>query len=365
MGPWHLIVLNLVLALVAVAVVLLSVRAFLRRHPEKADAKHGRAKLVVFNLILAFVVIAVAELSVLTFLRRDPPPTIESLTAKMEVPDRVSLHDMKDTICERFQTSFDDFYGIALEEDEVAVFSKLADGVDETFELTPYLRAVIEHECRRRKVPMSIFVRQAMLVRDPGELDKMRSEWVAAAEAALMDSADYHAAAEPVYREFFDWWTQRHPEYEGLVAPVSVRADHDGRVEQRAVSMRREVLVRTARQMQASFVTDLRKRGIVISEAKLGKAFLLFLALGKERYTPEVMTKTANAIIESAELTDDEVLHCLILKNRPLTEERLTTIQETQVRYLTPVSISDIPDESVAEVRRQLQELSGVAYGQQ
>ena len=72
MGPWHLIVLNLVLALVAVAVVLLSVRAFLRRHPEKADAKHGRAKLVVFNLILAFVVIAVAELSVLTFLRRDP-----------------------------------------------------------------------------------------------------------------------------------------------------------------------------------------------------------------------------------------------------------------------------------------------------
>ena len=98
---------------------------------------------------------------------------------------------------------------------------------------------------------------------------------------------------------------------------------------------------------------------------KLGKAFLLFLALGKERYTPEVMTKTANAIIESAELTDDEVLHCLILKNRPLTEERLTTIQETQVRYLTPVSISDIPDESVAEVRRQLQELSGVAYGQQ
>ena len=117
--------------------------------------------------------------------------------------------------------------------------------------------------------------------------------------------------------------------------------------------------------MEAKFVEDLRKRGVVISEAKLRKAFLLFLGLSKERYTAEAMRKMAGAIVDEVELTDKEILYCIILKTRPLSEERLLKIQEVQVRYLAPLSLNPIPEESVNAVRRELQELSGVAYGLQ
>jgi len=117
--------------------------------------------------------------------------------------------------------------------------------------------------------------------------------------------------------------------------------------------------------MEGKFVEDLRKRGVVISEAKLQKAFLLFLRFSKERYTAEALRKTAAAIVDEVELTDKEILFCIILKTRPLTEERLMKIQEVQVRYLTPLTLNPIPEESVNAVRRELQELSGVAYGLQ
>ena len=66
--------------------------------------------------------------------------------------------------------------------------------------------------------------------------------------------------------------------------------------------------------------------------------------------------------MDGTELTDDEILHCLILKNRPLTDERLAEIQDIQVRYLTPLMLEQVSEESVAAVRRGLSELTGINY---
>lgn len=361
--PLHF-VLALVAALLIVAAAHFAVLMKLRGKPEHANVKNLRAKLFVFDVLLALVVIAVVQLGAHAIFHTDPPPTVDSLMARMEVPETVTVHDMKDLICEGFQARFPGVYGIDLEQDEAEHFAKLLDGVDGSFELAPYLKRVIQGECVRRRVPEDVFVQQVMLIRDPSEKDQMRSEWVAAAESTLLDSAEYHEQTEPAYRAFYDWWTARHPEYAGLTAPVSVNAAHEALVEQIAVSLRRELLVQTAKQMRTTFVTDLRKRGVVISEAKLKQAFLLFLELSKERYTHETLMKTANAIVEEAGLTDEEILHCLILKTRPISDERLATIQDVQVRYLTPLTLEQVPEESVSAVRRKLQELSGVSYGQ-
>jgi len=353
---------TLIAAAVVVAIAHFTAVALFRPAQEKANAKNRRAKIFVVDLLAALIAIAVAQLVAGKFLKPEPPATIETLMAKIEPPSTESVAELRDVVRDNFTAHFSGVYGIGLEPEEEKQFEKLLAGADGTFDLAPYLRLVIEGECMQRRIPENVFVQQVMLIRDPAEEAQMRTEWVAAARGALMDSTEFLTAMEPVYREFYAWWTARHPEYEGLTAPVEVGADHDGLLEQFAVSLRREILVQTAKQMQTAFVTDLRRRGMAISEAKLQKAFLLFLALCKERYTQAVLLKTANAIVEGTELTDNEILHCLILKDRPLKAERLATIQDIQVRYLTPLTLEQVPEDSLAAVRRGLSELSGINY---
>ena len=355
-------VLTLIPAAVVVAIAHFTAGALFRPDPEKANSKNLRAKILVVDLLAALVTIAVVQFAAGGLLNPEPPATVETLMAKMETPADASVEELRDIVRDNFTARFASLYGIDLEPEETAQFEKLLNTAEGTFDFTPYLRLVIEGECIRRRIPENVFVRQVLLIHDPAEEEQMRSEWVTAARGALMDSKEFRTATEPVYREFYAYWTARHPEYEGLTAPVEVGADHDGLVEQLAVSLRREVLVQTAKQMQTAFVTDLRKRGMAISEAKLQKAFLLFLTLCKERYTRAALLKTANAIVDGVELTDDEILHCLILKDRPLKAERLSEIQDIQFRYLTPLTLEQVPEESLAAVRRGLSELSGVNY---
>ena len=359
------IALNLLLLPVIFAAVHFTVRAFLRPKPDRTTPGSLRGKIFVFDLVLTLVAFAAVQLAIHGFLRSEPPENVSTLMTAMGTPSEVTVRDMEETICNDFRVRFGDLYGIELEQEEADRFAELVKATDHTFELRPFLMLVIRNECVRRKTPEKFFVHQSLMVQDPEEKERMKSEWITAAEELLMETAPYHAVMEPVFRDFYAWWTRRHPEYEGLTAPVSVEADHDGLVDQFAVSLRRSLLVRTAKQMENKFVEDLRKRGIVISEAKLRKAFLLFLDLSKERYTAEALRKTAAAIVDEVELTDKEILFCIILKTRPLTEERLMKIQEVQVRYLTPLTLNPIPEESVNAVRRELQELSGVAYGLQ
>ena len=355
-------VLTLIPAAVVVAIAHFTAGALFRPDPEKANSKNLRAKILVVDLLAALVTIAVVQLAAGGLLKPEPPATVETLMAKMETPANASVEELRDIVRDNFTARFGELYGIDLEPEEEQQFGKLLAGADGTFDFAPYLRLVIKGECIRRRIPENVFVRQVLLIHDPKEEEQMRSEWIAAARGALMQSNEFQTVMEPVYREFYAWWTARHPEYEGLTAPVEVGADHDGLLEQLAVSLRREVLVQTAKQMQTAFVTDLRKRGMAISEAKLQKAFLLFLALCKERYTRAALLKTANAIVDGVELTDDEILHCLILKDRPLKGERLAEIQDIQVRYLTPLTLEQVPEESLAAVRRGLSELSGINY---
>ena len=355
-------VLTLITAAVVVAIAHFTAVAFFRPAPEKANAKNLRAKIFVVDLLAALIAIAVVQLATGKFLKPEPPATVETLMAKLETPAETSVAELRDLVRDNFTAHFSGIYGLLSEIVPDLPQEKILSGAEGTFDFTPYLRLVIEGECIRRRIPENVFVRQVLMIRDPAEEAQMRTEWVDAARGALMDSIEFHIVMEPVYREFYAWWTARHPEYEGLTAPVEVGADHDGLLEQLAVSLRREVLVQTAKQMQTAFVTDLRKRGMAISEAKLQKAFLLFLALCKERYTRAALLKTANAIVDGVELTDDEILHCLILKDRPLKGERLAEIQDIQVRYLTPLTLEQVPEESLAAVRRGLSELSGINY---
>ena len=77
------------------------------------------------------------------------------------------------------------------------------------------------------------------------------------------------------------------------------------------------------------------------------------------------MRSMADAIIKETELTDEEVLHCLLLKDRTLSEERLSTIQDVQVRYLTARSLDGVPAETVSAIQKELQAITGVEYAQE
>ena len=88
------------------------------------------------------------------------------------------------------------------------------------------------------------------------------------------------------------------------------------------------------------------------------------MILGKERYTAERARKISDAVVKEAELTDDEILHCLLLKDRKLSEERLATIQDVQMRYLTTSSLDGIPPETVSEIQKELQVITGFESAQ-
>lgn len=359
-----LILFNLVLTVVVIAVIHFAVRAFLRRNEDRTDAKNFRAKMIVFELVLAVIVITVIQLSVRALLHRNPPPTVASMMEALEIPAVVPADTLRDAVQENFLTAFGGVYGIDPEPAETAYFTKLLNAHPVEMEQTEYLREAIRKECMKRRIPEETMIRQIIGIPDPAEKAKIRKEWTAAGLAAVLESEDFLRSMEPVYADFYAWWTKRHPEFEGIAAGITLTDDHEALMDQVAVSLRREILVNTAQQMGTKFETDLRNRGKVISAAKQKQAFALFLRFGRARYTEELMRKMADAIVKETELTDDEILHCLLLKNRPMSEERLAKIQDIQVRYLTPSMLNEIPPELVAEVQKGLEELSGVKYSQ-
>ena len=358
-----LIVFNLVLAVVVITVIHFSVRAFLRRNKDRMNAKNIRTKLFVFNLVLAVVVIAVIQLSVRAFLHRNPPPTITSLMAELEMPAVIPADTLCEAVQENFLAGFGSVYGIDPEPEETAYFTRLLKENPVEMDQTEYLGEAIRKECVRRRIPQETMIRQIIGIPDPAEKAKIRREWTSTGLAAVLESEAFLRAMEPVYADFYAWWTKRHPEYDGIAAGITITDDHESLMEQFAVSLRRDTLVQTAQQMGLRFESDLRKRGKVISEAKHRQAFALFLRLARERYTQELMRKTAEAIVRETELTDDEILHCLLLRSRTMSEERLTKIQDIEVRYLTPGMLNEIPPEVVSEVQKGLEAITGVRYG--
>ena len=358
-----LILFNVVLAVVVIAVIHFAVRAFLRRNKDRADAKNIRAKLIVFELVLSAVVFAIIQLSVRAFLHPSPPPTVASMMAELEMPEIVPADKLQEAVQENFLAAFGGVYGIDPEPAETAYFTKLLKAHPVEMKQEPYLREAILKDCMKRRIPEETMIRQIIGIPDPAEKEKIRREWTAAGLAAVLESEDFLRAVEPVYAEFYAWWTKRHPEFEGIAAGITFTEDHEALIDQLAVSLRRETLVHTAQQMGARFEADLRNRGKVISAAKQKQAFALFLRLARERYPEDQMRRMADAIVKENELTDDEILHCLLLKNRPMSEARLSKIQDIQVRYLTPSALNEIPPELVEDVRKGLEELSGVKYG--
>ena len=329
------------------------------------NQNNDRTKLSVFSLVLALVVIAVVAIAVRAMVHREPPPTVQSLMAALNVPASVSVNDgLREAVQESFQNEFSALYGIDLTEDEAAYFSNLLEESKAEFGTEPFLRDAIRSECIRRSLSEETMLRQLLGIRDPAEQEKIRAEWTAAGQAAVLKSEEFLRAMEPVYRKFYEWWTPRHPEYEGVACGITLTDDHDALIGQIAVSLRRELIVRTAQELSEHLATDLRQYGKVLSDAKMQQAFALFLRVGKERYTAERARKIVDAIVKEAELTDDEILHCLLLKDRKLSEERLATIQDVQMRYLTTSSLDGIPPETVSEIKKELQAITGIESAQ-
>ena len=325
-----------------------------------------RTNLLVFGVVLALVAIAVALIAVRAFLRPSAPATIQSLMLELNVPATVSVNEeMRETVQESFQNEFSALYGIDLTPDESAYFSKLLQDCSAKFDTEPFLRKMLRQECARRRLTEEAMVRQLMGIRDPAEQEKIRAELTAAGQAAVLSSEDFIRTMEPVYRKFYEWWTPRHPEYEDIASGITLTDDHEELVDQIAVSIRREIVVRTAQQLSNRLETDLRKRGKAISEAKQKQAFALFVRLGKERYTAEAMRSMAEAIVKEAELTDAEILHCLLLRDRTLSEERLSTIHEVQARCLTARSLDGVPAETISAIQKELQAITGIVYAQE
>ena len=329
------------------------------------NEKNDRTKFSVFSLVLAVVLIAVVLIAVRAMIHREPPPTVQTLMAALNVPASVSVDDgLREAVQENFQNEFPALYGIDLTKDEAAYFSNLLKENKAQFETEPFLRDMLKSECIRRSLPEESMIRQLIGIRDPAEQEKIRAEWTAAGQAAVLRSEEFIRAMEPVYRKFFEWWTPRHPEYEGIACGITLSDDHDALVDQFAVLLRRELAVRTAQQLSTHLGTDLRQHGKVLSDAKMQQAFALFLRLGKERYTAERARKISDAVVKEAERTDDEIVHCMILRDRKLTEERLGTIRDVQMRYLTTSTLDGISSEAVSEIQKELQAITGLESAQ-
>ena len=329
------------------------------------NQNNDRTKLSVFSLVLALVVIAVVLIAVRAMVRPSAPATVRTLMLELDVPASVSVGDeLREAVQESFQNEFSAQYGIDLTSDEAAYFSNLLKECTAEFETEPFLRDTLKQECIRRSLTEETMIRQLMGIRDPAEQEKLRAEWTAAGQAAVLKSEEFIRTMEPVYRMFYEWWTPRHPEYEDIACGITLTDDHDALMEQIAVSLRRELIVRTAQELSKHLETDLRQHGKVLSDAKTRQAFALFLRIGKARYTAERARKIMDAIVKEAELTDNEILHCLILKDRKLSEERLETIQDVQMRYLTTSTLDGIPPETVSEIQKELQAITGLESAQ-
>ena len=334
-------------------------------HHMSENPENDRTKLSIFSLVLAVVLIAVVLIAVRAMIHREPPPTVQSLMAALNIPASVSVNgEMRESVQENFQNEFSALYGIELTKDESAYLSNLLRESDAEFDTEPFLHNMIRSECIRRRLSEESMIRQLIGIRDPAEQEKIRAEWTAAGQAAVLKSEEFIRAMEPVYREFYEWWTPRHPEYEGVACGITFTDDHDALVDQIAASIRRELIVHTAQELSEHLEKDLRQYGKALSDAKKKQTFALFLRLGKERYTAERTRKMSDAIVKEAELTDDEILHCLILKDRKLSTERLETIQDVQMRYLTTSTLDGIPSETVSAIQKELQKITGLESAQ-
>ena len=329
------------------------------------NPKNDRTKLSIFSLVLAAVLIAVVLIAVRAMIHREPPPTMQSLMTALNIPASVSVNgEMRETVLESFQNEFSAMYGIDLTKEEATYFSKLLQESDAEFDTEPFLHDMLKSECIRRRFSEESMIRQLIDIRDPAEQEKIRAEWTAAGQAAVLRSEEFIRAMEPVYGKFYEWWTPRHPEYEGIAFGITFTDDHDTLVDQIAASIRRELIIHTAQELSEHLETDLRKYGKVLSDAKKKQTFALFLRLGKERYTADRARKMSDAIVKEAELTDDEILHCLLLKDRKLSTERLETIQDVQMRYLTTSTLDGIPPETVSAIQKELQAITGLETAQ-
>ena len=221
-----LILFNLVLAIVVIALIQFAVRAF-RRNRELPDTKETRVKLFVFNLVLALIVIAIVQLSVRAFLHRSPPPTVATMMAELEIPAVVPADKLQEAVQEKFLTAFGSVYGIDPEPAETAYFTKLLKAHPVEMEQEEYLREAILKECAKRRIPEETMIRQIVGIPDPAEKAKIRKEWTAAGLAAVLESETFLRAMEPVYADFYAWWTKRHPEFEGLAAGIVITDDHE------------------------------------------------------------------------------------------------------------------------------------------
>jgi len=363
--PLRLILFNLVIAVVVIAFIQLAVRAFLRANPERMNTKNLKVKLFFFNLAVALAVIAFVQLAVRAMLHRSPPPTVAALMVELDIPSVVPEETLRKSVYDHFVTKFSEIYGIGLEPAETAYFMKLLKENPIELDQEQYLREAILKECNRRNISEETLIRQLARIPSPDDKARIRREWSSAGLSAVLASSTFLQAMELVYGQFYDWWTQRHPEYDGIASGITITDDHQALMDQVAISLRRELLVRMAQQLSTRMENDLLKRGKGISDAKKKKAFAVFLRLSKERYPLDLMQRMAEAIATETELTDDEILHSLLLKDRSLSEDRISKIQDIQVRYLTPRELDEIPPETLASIRKELKEITGVEFGAQ
>ena len=158
----------------------------------------------------------------------------ETLMAEMEIPAIVSVDALQVALRDNFLTKFSESYGIDPEPAETAYFVKLVK--ENPFELDQeqYLSEAIRKECVRRNISEAAMIRQLLTIRNPDEKARIRKEWRTAGLKAVLESESFLHAMEPVNSKFYDWWTKRHPEYEGIAAGIVITDDHEALLDQAA-----------------------------------------------------------------------------------------------------------------------------------
>lgn len=396
MSPLALVFFNLILALVIITVIHFSVRAYLRRNKDTPDTKDDRRKLIVFNLVLALVVIAIIQVAVWALLR-SKPPTVETLmkelnipadvpfddtitmlargrTEKRDIPDNASLDGLKipavvttevllDSMRDDLLTRFSTEYSVELNPEETAYLMELLKKKRFHFDLTPYFREVIRLEASRQRIEEKALVRQIFGETDPSDREKNRIFLSMAATNLLFRSEEFRNQVEPIYGEFTAWWKQQHREYEEMVEENRLMGDHDELMERYVKALQNETISFTAHKIEDLLEKELRRRGTALSDAKREKTLALFRRFSSELYTKETMRNMANAIIEETGLTDEEIHHCLLLKDRPLPENARTKIPDIRDRYLKPDPFNEISPESAIRIKTELQKITGIDFG--
>ena len=362
MSPLALVFFNLLLALIVITVIHFSVRAYIRNNKEKPEMMNDRRKLIVFNLVLAIVVIAIIQIAIWAFLRTRPP-TVETMMKELNISADFPQDELNEGILEELQNKFSTEYGVDIDPEEKAHLQELLKGTRLQFDRDKYIRMLVEAQSRRNFTDETTVIRQMLSATDPGEREKNRIMWSMASRRELFLSEEFRDGVEPVYNEFASWWKKRHPEYEEMVEEDTRMGSHEELMERYTKSLRSETVLFVAHQLQDLFETALRRQGTALSDAKRKKAFNVFLRLSRSVYTKEVMGKMAAAIIEETKLTDEEILHCLLLKDRPLpdAEKNLAVIQGIRDRYLEPDPFNEIPPETAERIKKELAGIIGIA----